>query len=118
MTTPQTVQKDHVIEFNFKLMASDGKLLDASEDRPMAYIQGTNTMIPALENELNGKPDNIRDKILKGKMEKRFEEVCLLHQKFIKDDDKTVRDLLTELIAKVGEQIVVKRFRRFEIGSE
>ena len=67
--------------------------------------------------QVKDKPAKIQDQIIQGKLEKRFEAVCLLDQKFIKDEQKKVQDLLTELIAKLGERVVVKRFRRFEIGS-
>jgi elongation factor Ts len=70
------------------------------------------------ESQVKGKPANIVDKIVQGKLEKRFQEVCLLNQKFIKNEDQTIQELLTELIAKIGENISIKKFRRFEVGSE
>ncbi|MBI4367782.1 MAG: translation elongation factor Ts [Candidatus Omnitrophica bacterium] len=69
-------------------------------------------------SQVKGKPAKIQDQIVQGKLEKRFEEVCLLDQKFIKDEDQKVQDLLTNLISKLGERVVIKRFRRFEIGRE
>lgn len=68
--------------------------------------------------QVKGKPAQIQDQIIQGKLEKRFQEVCLLDQKFIKDEDSAVQNLLTSLISKLGENIVIKQFRRFEIGSE
>ncbi len=68
-------------------------------------------------DQAKDKPAQIQDKIIQGKLEKRFQEVCLLSQKFIKDEDKTIQDLLTELTAKLGERVVIKRFGRFEVGS-
>ncbi|HLD56218.1 MAG TPA: elongation factor Ts, partial [Candidatus Omnitrophota bacterium] len=70
------------------------------------------------KSQIKGKPANIQEQIIQGKLEKRFEEVCLLDQKFIKNEDMTVQDLLTALISKIGERILIRRFRRFEIGSE
>lgn len=67
--------------------------------------------------EVKGKPQQIQDKIIEGKMAKRFEEICLLNQRFIKDDSKTVQDYLNEIIAKIGENIVIRRFVRFELGG-
>ena len=67
--------------------------------------------------QIQGKPAKIQDQIIQGKLEKRFEEVCLLDQKFIKDEDVKIQALLTNLISKIGERIVIKRFCRFEIGS-
>lgn len=68
-----------------------------------------------LKNE--GKPAAMIDKIIEGKMKKIYSEVCLLQQVFVKDDKKTVEDLLKELIAKTGENIRIKRFARFEVGA-
>ncbi len=65
----------------------------------------------------SGKPENIVDKIVSGKIEKYISEVCLLNQKFVKNPDLTVQDLLNELIAKMGENISIKRFARFQIGA-
>lgn len=64
-----------------------------------------------------GKPEKIVEKIVTGRIEKYFSENCLLEQAFIKDQDKTIKDLLTELIAKIGENIVIRRFVRFEMGE-
>lgn len=65
----------------------------------------------------SGKPDNIIEKIVSGKIEKYLSEICLMDQKFVKNPDLTVQDLLNELIAKMGENISVKRFARFQIGA-
>ncbi len=64
-----------------------------------------------------GKPEKIIDKIVQGKLEKYFIENCLLNQAYVKDPDKTVQDLLNELIGKTGEKIQIKRFARFQIGE-
>ncbi|MBM4464107.1 MAG: translation elongation factor Ts [Chloroflexi bacterium] len=65
-----------------------------------------------------GKPERVVERILEGKLQKYYQEVCLMKQSFIKDDDLTVQDLLTQMIAKLGENIVVRRFARFELGGE
>ncbi len=65
-----------------------------------------------------GKPEHIAEKIAEGKLEKFFKEVCLLEQPYIKDDKKTVEELIKEYIAKLGENIQVKRFCRYELGEE
>lgn len=62
-----------------------------------------------------GKPEEIVEKIIEGKIKKYKEEICLLTQPFVKEPDKTVQDVLNEYIAKLGENIIVKRFVRFEI---
>jgi elongation factor Ts len=68
--------------------------------------------------QITDKPANVAKKIVDGKMEKYFSEVCLLEQPFIKDPNITIKDLVTQLIAKIGENIVVKRFVRYELGEE
>ncbi|HFQ88841.1 MAG TPA: translation elongation factor Ts [Desulfobulbus sp.] len=65
----------------------------------------------------SGKPENIVEKIVSGKIEKYISEVCLLEQKFVKNPDLTIQDLLNELIAKMGENISIKRFARFQVGA-
>jgi len=64
------------------------------------------------------KPEKIWDKIIEGKLKKYYEDVCLLNQKFIKDTDITVETLLNNMIAKTGENIVIRRFVRFQLGEE
>ena len=64
----------------------------------------------------SGKPDNIIDKIVDGKISKFYEENCLLDQTFIKDGDITIQELIKQKIAKLGENITVGNFTRFEIG--
>ena len=64
------------------------------------------------------KPEAVREKILEGKLAKRYEDICLLNQKFIKNDSQTIQDYLSETIAVIGENIVIKRFVRFEVGGQ
>ena len=68
--------------------------------------------------QVKNKPPAVQEQIIKGKLEKRFEEVCLLDQKFIRDDKQSIRMLLTDLVSKLGENVVIKKFCRFEVGSE
>lgn len=65
----------------------------------------------------SGKPENIVDKMITGKIDKFLAESCLMEQKFVKNPDLSVQDLLNELIAKMGENISIKRFARFQIGG-
>lgn len=62
------------------------------------------------------KPDDIKEKIVEGKIQKWFKEVCLIKQEFIKDEDRTVEEILTDKIATIGEKIVIVRFERWEVG--
>lgn len=64
-----------------------------------------------------GKPEHIVEKIVSGRLSKFYEEVCLLEQDFVKDDSKKIKDLVTETISATGENIIIGRFARFEIGE-
>ncbi len=64
-----------------------------------------------------GKPEEIAHKMVEGRIKKYYTEVCLLEQPFIKDPDKSVQDLLNDLITKIGENIKVRRFTRYEVGE-
>ena len=65
----------------------------------------------------SGKPKDIADKIVEGKLSKYLDEICLLNQPFVKDPSMTINDLLTEKISKIGEKITISRFCRFETGE-
>jgi len=65
-----------------------------------------------------GKPERIIERIVQGKLEKFFQEVCLLEQPFIKDPDMTIGQLVSSRIAKLGENIVVRRFQRYQLGGQ
>jgi elongation factor Ts len=64
-----------------------------------------------------GKPENIIDKIVDGKVEKFYKEVCLMSQQYVKDPQKSIEDVVKETIGKIGENIQIKRFARFQIGE-
>lgn len=70
-----------------------------------------------ISSEKDGKPANVVEKILEGKLEKFYQTTCLLEQPFIKDPDRSVSTVIKEVIAKVGENIVMKRFARFMLGE-
>ncbi|HLP60288.1 MAG TPA: translation elongation factor Ts [Candidatus Deferrimicrobium sp.] len=91
------------------------------------YISENDIPADALEKEKEiyreqlqntGKPANIIEKIVEGKLQKFYSEICLIHQAFFKDDTKTINDLIAEKIHKMGENIAVKRFIRYEVGEE
>jgi elongation factor Ts len=86
------------------------------EDVPAGAVQKERDILRA--QALNeGKPEKIVDKMVEGRIEKYYKEVCLLEQPFIKNPDVTVQQLITEKIAKIGENISVRRFARFELGE-
>jgi elongation factor Ts len=65
-----------------------------------------------------GKPEKVIDKIVDGRVDKYYGEVCLLEQSFVKDPDYTVQDILNGLVAKCGENVTIRRFERFVLGDE
>ena len=108
----------------FKALAKDIAMQIAAANP--AYVSREEVPAEILEHErevlraqaLNeGKPAQIVEKMIVGRIEKYYKEVCLLEQPFIKDADKSVKDLITESIAKIGENISVRRFARFQLGE-
>ena len=73
--------------------------------------------IYAVQAKESGKPEKVLEKIVEGKLAKFYSEACLLEQPFVKNPDITIQDLLNELIAKTGENIVIRRFVRFQLGD-
>lgn len=67
--------------------------------------------------EAEGKPEAVAEKIVEGKLAKYYEQVCLVNQPFVKDPDVTIGKLTTNLVAKLGENIVIRRFERMELGA-
>src|SRR5439155_13102514 len=67
--------------------------------------------------QVNGKPENVMNKIVEGKLDKFFSTVCLLEQAFIKNPDQTIEDLVRSKIAELGENIVIRRFTRYLVGE-
>ena len=65
-----------------------------------------------------GKPEHIAEKIVDGRLEKYYQEVCLLEQAFVKNQDQTISDLVTEMTAKIGEKISIRRFACYRLGEE
>jgi elongation factor Ts len=86
------------------------------EDIPAVILEKEKEIFYAQAREL-GKPEKVLDQIVHGKLEKFYEEVCLLEQPFIKDPTLRVRDLLTQKIAKMGENIRIRRFTRYRLGE-
>ena len=86
------------------------------EDVPEETVQRERDIYQAQAVE-TGKPENVITKIVDGKLSKFFKENCLLNQPYVRDPDLTVEDVLNELIAKIGENITIKRFVRFQTGE-
>ena len=86
------------------------------EDIPVEVIEREKAVYQGQCKEM-GKPEAAWPKIIEGKLEKFYQEMCLLEQAFIKDPSVTIKDLLTQRIAKIGENIVIRRFTRYELGQ-
>ena len=86
------------------------------EDVPAAEIE-RETDVLRKQALAEGKPPEIAEKIVSGRIHKYYQEVCLLEQPYVRDDSVTIQDLITETIRKTGENIVVRRFSRFELGE-
>lgn len=99
-------------------VASMGALYLNAEDVPADVVEKEREIYAEQVQKEGEKPADVMEKILDGKVKKYFSEVCLMEQKFFKDGDKTMQDVLTEGIAKMGENIQVSNFVRFTLGSE
>jgi elongation factor Ts len=88
----------------------------SSDEISAEAIEKERTIRTATAKE-SGKPENILAKIVEGQISKWKKEICLLDQPWVKDDKKTIGDLQGELVAKLGENIKVRRFVRFEVGE-
>lgn len=86
------------------------------EDIPEEIVERERAIYMAQAKE-SGKPENILAKMVDGKIRKFFEESVLLKQAYIKDPDKTIQDYLNELVAKIGEKIIIRRFARYQLGE-
>ena len=97
-------------------VAAANPMVVRAEELPAAEIDKQKEIFKAQAME-EGKPANIAEKIMEGRLKKWQKEVCLLDQPFVKDPDKTVAELEAELTAKIGEKISIRRFVRFEVGE-
>jgi elongation factor Ts len=87
------------------------------DEVPEGIIQHERDILRS-QAETEGKPEKILDKMVEGRIGKFYSEVCLMEQPFIKDQNKTINQLLSEAITKIGENIVVHRFARFQVGEK
>lgn len=97
-------------------IAASGSKYLTREDVP-AEVIAKEKEIYAEQMQNEGKPADIIEKIVGGKLDKFYSEVCLMEQPFIKDEDKTMEQLLTEKTAEIGERITIRRFARYELGE-
>ncbi len=97
-------------------IAATGPLYTRREEIPENVLEKEKEIIRARAKE-SGKPDKIMDKIIDGGIEKFYKEVCLLEQEYIREPKTKIQDLVSSVISKTGENIVVRRFTRFQLGE-
>ncbi len=117
--TDFVAKNEEFIEFSKNIamhIAASNPLGLKSEDIPEKIIEKEKEIYTAQVLE-QGKPEKIIDKIVEGKLNKFFKENCLLKQPYVREPSVTIGDLVTETIAKMGENISIKRFARFQIGA-
>ncbi|MBI2485323.1 elongation factor Ts [Candidatus Uhrbacteria bacterium] len=96
-------------------VAASAPLYVSRTEVPAEVVEKECALMTA-EVEAQGKPAEIVQKIVEGKMEKYFSEICLLEQAFVKDEEKNINDVVAEAVAKLGENIQIRRFARLQIG--
>jgi elongation factor Ts len=97
-------------------IASAKPLAVTADEMPSDVVERERAIFEAQVAE-SGKPEQVRPKIIEGKLRKFYEEHVLMQQAFVKDDSKSIEDLVKEVSGKVGENIVVRRFVRYELGA-
>lgn len=103
-------------ELAMQVAASNPTYVDR-DDVPQERID-TEKSVLETQARNEGKPDKIIERIVTGRMEKFYQAICLLEQPYIRDPDRNIKDLVNEYIAKLGENIVIRRFSRFQLGEE
>ena len=95
-------------------VAASNPLWVRREDVPDEVVEREKAIY---REQAKGKPDNVVEKMLEGKLNKFFQEVCLVEQPFVKDPDRTIEQLRTDLVGVIGENVEVRRFVRFQLGE-
>ncbi|MGE3724310.1 MAG: translation elongation factor Ts [Candidatus Sericytochromatia bacterium] len=109
---------------NFKALAKDiamhiaasNPLYVSKEEVPADLVTKEKEILMA-QPDMASKPENVREKIIEGRIEKFYEQICLLNQPFVKDPSLKIGDLVNKSISTIGEKILVKRFTRFSVGE-
>jgi elongation factor Ts len=107
--------RDFAKDVAMQIAAADPRVIE--RDQLDAGVIEAEKDVYRAQAAIEGKPEKVIEKIVSGKMDKYYSEVCLLEQPFVKDNDRTVGDLVTEIIAKLGENINIRRFARYRLGE-
>ncbi len=98
-----------------QIAAARPEVVNIEDVNPENVEKERQILIEQAKNE--GKPQEVAEKVVEGRLKKYYKQVCLMEQEFVKDSSKTVRDLITEATLKIGEKITIRRFVRFEMGE-
>jgi len=98
-----------------QVAAANPRYLDVA-DVPAEIVESEKTIARNRAIQ-EGKPEKVLDKIVEGRMEKFYQEVCLLQQPFVKDESLTITELLKQTVATIGENVIIRRFARWELGE-
>ena len=98
-------------------VAASSPIAVARDDVPEALVNKEKEIL-AEQAKASGKPEKFIEKMVEGRMEKFYGEVCLLEQPFIKDPKRKIEDVVKELAGKIGENVVIRRFSRFAVGGD
>ena len=107
--------KQFVKDIAMQIAASNPKYISREEVPQDGIAREREVLTQQAKNE--GKPDHIIEKMVEGRIVKFYEQICLLDQSFIKDPDMKIQDLLNEKISKIGENLKIRRFVRYEVGE-
>ncbi|WFA09772.1 translation elongation factor Ts [Tissierella sp. Yu-01] len=107
--------KEFVKDIAMQIAAANPKYVSREEVPADVVAHEKEVLTQQAKNE--GKPEHIAAKMVEGRIEKFYEQICLVDQSFIKDPDKKIKDLLNEKISKIGENLKIRRFVRFEVGE-
>ncbi|MFH1347639.1 MAG: translation elongation factor Ts [Candidatus Margulisiibacteriota bacterium] len=105
-----------VKDISMQIAASNPQYI-SRDDVPDGIIQHEKDILETQAKQ-EGKPEKAMQKIVEGRIEKFYSEICLLDQPYIKDPKTAVKDLLADLVAKIGENIVIRRFTRYQLGEK
>jgi elongation factor Ts len=103
-------------EISLQVAAGDPLYVDVT-DIPEAVIEEQKHAARRMASE-EGKPEAVIDRIVEGRLEKFYQEACLLRQPYVRDDSRTIAELLQEMTANTGEKIVIRRFARWAVGED
>jgi len=107
--------KQFVKDIAMQVAASNPKYVSRDQVSEVEIARERDVLTQQALNE--GKPEHVVNKMVEGRIEKFFEQICLLDQNFIKDPSITIQDLLNEKISRIGENLIIRRFVRFEVGE-